>query len=178
MHLNSYLLMRDFQRRYVSDSLRRTARLLDVGSMEVQTRQQLLGLPASFRPLWPGVQQYLGVDLAAGPGVDLVLADPYQYQLPADEFDIVISGSTLEHMERPWLAVREMARVLKPGGLLCIITSARWKEHRYPLDCYRFYPDGLRFLIKDAGLADLEVRTSRAWLQGVDIIGIARKDIR
>ena len=59
-----------------------------------------------------------------------------------------------EHVSQPWAAILEVARVLAPGGLCCIIAPSSGPEHRYPVDCWRFYPDGFVAL---AALAELEV---------------------
>jgi SAM-dependent methyltransferase len=75
--------------------------------------------------------------------------------------DVVISGQVLEHAEYFWITALEMARVLKPGGLICLIAPSAGPEHRYPVDCWRFYPDGMRAIAKFAHLDCLEVKT--AW---------------
>ena len=56
--------------------------------------------------------------------------------------------------------MREMRRALKPGGHCCIIAPSAGPEHRYPVDCWRVYPDGLRAAARYAGLATIE-----AWTQ-------------
>jgi hypothetical protein len=52
-----------------------------------------------------------------------------------------------------------MIRVLKPGGLIFLIAPSRGPEHRYPQDCWRFYPDGYRALAKFGRCELLEVTT-------------------
>jgi SAM-dependent methyltransferase len=59
------------------------------------------------------------------------------------------------------VTILEVARVLRPGGLLCLIVPSGGFEHRYPLDCWRYYPDGVRALTR---WADLDVvRADTAW---------------
>ena len=41
------------------------------------------------------------------------------------------------------MTMEEIARVLKPGGKVCIIAPNGFEEHRYPVDCYRFFSDGM-----------------------------------
>jgi SAM-dependent methyltransferase len=64
-----------------------------------------------------------------------------QMTFPEASFDIFLTQDVLEHVFRPDLAVREIARVLKPGGvhvftvpkhkgLLKSVPRARWKAHR------------------------------------------------
>jgi SAM-dependent methyltransferase len=141
-----------------------TANLLDVGSYDVN---------GNFRDIvtrrgW----QYTGLDIAAGPNVDVVTADPYKFPFPDQTFDIVISGYAMEHVEAIWLWVPELVRVLKPGGLLAIITHHAFFEHRYPVDCWRIMPDGMRFLFDQTErLKQYDIRI----VDQYDILGAAWK---
>ena len=117
--------------------------VLDVGSYDVN---------GTYRPLVEGLGwQYTGLDLQAGPNVDVVASDPDHYPLPDGSFDAVISGSTIEHVARPWRWVPELVRILRPGGLLAIVTHWQFPEHRYPMDYWRFMADGMQLLLDDAG---------------------------
>ncbi|HEV3409122.1 MAG TPA: methyltransferase domain-containing protein, partial [Chthoniobacterales bacterium] len=108
------------------------------------------------QPAW----RYLGVDLAPGPNVDLVLRDAYQWsELRSGSVDALVSGQTFEHTEYFWVTMLEIARVLKPGGYTCIIAPAAGPEHRYPVDCWRFFADGLRAVARYAGLKVVHART-------------------
>jgi SAM-dependent methyltransferase len=70
-----------------------------------------------------------------------------------------VSGQAFEHIEYFWLTWLEMARVLKPGGLIFLLAPSRGYEHRHPQDCWRFYPDGFNALANYAGMRLLEVST-------------------
>jgi len=48
--------------------------------------------------------------------------------LGADEVDAVLANMVLHHAERPAEAIREMARVLKPGGMLVITVADEHTE--------------------------------------------------
>jgi SAM-dependent methyltransferase len=100
-----------------------------------------------------------GVDMEPGPGVDIVVHKPYRYPISSRSADLVISGQSFEHMEFFWLAWLEMCRIVRPGGLIFLLAPSRGPEHRYPVDCWRFYPDGFRALAKWAGVCLLEVST-------------------
>ncbi|MDD4478561.1 MAG: class I SAM-dependent methyltransferase [Mesotoga sp.] len=125
-----------------AESLPSSQRVLDVGSMDVN---------GSYKPLFQD-HDYQGLDIAPGPNVDIVAPDPYDWPIEDNSFDVVISGQCLEHVEYPWRTVEEIARVLKPGGMCCIIAPSNGPEHRYPIDCYRYMPDGMKAMAKDAGL--------------------------
>jgi SAM-dependent methyltransferase len=77
--------------------------------------------------------------------------DPYRLPLESGSVDVVVSGQMLEHCEFFWLAFAEMMRVLKPDGLLFLIAPSAGPIHRYPVDCYRFYPDAYAALARHAG---------------------------
>src|ERR1700758_690440 len=52
-----------------------------------------------------------------------------------------------------------MCRIVRPGGLIFLIAPSRGPEHRYPVDCWRFYPDGYRALARFGGMTLSEVST-------------------
>lgn len=139
--------------------------LLDVGSLDIN---------GSYRPMvekrgW----EYRGIDIRPGKNVDIVV-QPYFFGnwVSENEFDIVISGSTMEHVERPWLWLKECARVLKPGGLLAIVTHWNYPLHEHPFDCFRFMPHGMEVLFDDTGvLTDYEIYIANS----TDIVGSAFK---
>ncbi|NJR13383.1 MAG: class I SAM-dependent methyltransferase [Phyllobacteriaceae bacterium] len=74
-------------------------------------------------------------------GVDIVQPDPYTIPLETASCDLVISGQMLEHSGQFWRVFSEIRRVLKPSGLAFIIAPSSGPVHRYPVDCYRFFPD-------------------------------------
>ena len=66
----------------------------------------------------------------------LLLSGDQPYAFPAEAFDIVIAKHVVEHLHYPQEAISEMSRVLKPGGLLVLVTPnlrsamrKRKKEH-------------------------------------------------
>jgi SAM-dependent methyltransferase len=115
------------------------ALVLDIGSQDVN---------GSLRQLAPPGARYLGLDFAAGRGVDLVLEDPYQLPFADDTADAVVSSSCFEHIEMFWLMFNEVLRVLKPHGLFYLNAPSNGEFHRYPVDCWRFYPDAGEALVR------------------------------
>lgn len=95
----------------------------------------------SLREVAPPGARYIGVDFVVGKGVDVVLTDPYCLPFESESVDVVVSSSCLEHSEMFWLSFTECLRILKPDGLLFINVPSNGAFHRYPVDCWRFYPD-------------------------------------
>jgi 2-polyprenyl-3-methyl-5-hydroxy-6-metoxy-1,4-benzoquinol methylase len=54
-----------------------------------------------------------------------LVADACHLPVRADSFDVVISSEMLEHTPAPLRALEELARVLRPGGLLVLTTPNR-----------------------------------------------------
>lgn len=75
------------------------------------------------------------------------------YNLPFREnsFDASLNVEVLEHLKEPKEALREIFRVLKPGGKLFLIAPQAWEEHGVPEDYWRFTSFGLRYLFAAAG---------------------------
>jgi len=71
-------------------------------------------------------------------------------------FDTVFSIAVLEHCRRPWVAIRELRRVLRPGGHLLLSLPFIQPAHANPDDYFRFTAEGMRELAADAGLTVLE----------------------
>jgi len=90
--------------------------------------------------------KYVGVDFVKGPGVDVVLDDPYKLPFNDNSFDVCVASSVFEHSEFFWLLFSEIMRILKPDGLFYLNAPSNGSFHQYPVDCYRFYPDAGRAL--------------------------------
>lgn len=56
----------------------------------------------------------------------LIAGDAHYLPLPSRSFDFAVLADVLEHVYDPSLVIREVARVLKPGGLVFIGATNRW----------------------------------------------------
>jgi SAM-dependent methyltransferase len=91
------------------------------------------------------VPGYVNLDLFAMPGVD-IQADAHELPFDDDVFQRVECDAVLEHVEHPERVMREIERVLAPGGFAHIVTPFCHPFHEYPKDFRRFTPDGLRVM--------------------------------
>ena len=56
----------------------------------------------------------------------------------------------------------EIVRTTAKDGLICIIAPNGFKEHRYPVDCWRFFTDGMIALAKYYELEIIHAHTNAA----------------
>lgn len=128
------------------------------------------GLQKSYREIAEEMKMlYLGFDAQEGKNVDLV-GDIYTLasQLGENYADVVISGQMLEHLEMPLAAAQEMKLAVKPGGIVIWIAPWQYGEHRYPIDCWRVLPDGMRFLLEGFEVLEVGKEHNDCW-------GVGRK---
>ena len=167
MHYNALYAIKHFVKKYlnVDDKLR----ILDVGSYSTSRPAKDLIFRRYFRDNknW----EFIGMDLVAGNNVDIVSDYPYNYPFEDNEFDIVISGNTLEHVKDTHKFIKELNRIT--NNLLCVIVPNRRPEHKYPVDCWRVFPDGMRFLCEE--IVDMYILECR--LYNEDTICVAKKKI-
>ena len=155
---------RDANRFAVTDFVRRTAvsspegaRVLDAGAGEARYRRYFAG------------RRYVAVDLAIGDpdwdytGLD-VLADLTRLPFPDGAFDLVLTTQTLEHLPEPAAFLAEAARVLRPGGRLCLTAPQCQKLHQEPHDYYRYTTHGLAYLIRKSGLKVVSITPQGGYL--------------
>ena len=104
-----------------------------------------------------------------------IMADAKKLPFPDDSVDIVLSGGLLEHFREPGEIVREMARILRPGGLFYAdivprkVSLYRWAERgRMAEDEHMaegIYESDLpksawATVVRDAGLSDVKIRSA------------------
>jgi len=99
------------------------------------------------------------LDLVPGPTID-VCANAERLPFLDGVFDVVVSQEVLEHVRNPFLAMREMQRVLKPEGLIYCQLPFVIGYHPGPSDFWRFTREGIRALIDQAGLQCYDIRVS------------------
>jgi SAM-dependent methyltransferase len=152
MHDSAFEKAQVFRRAYLAPYEDAPLIVLDVGSAVVAEGHRS-NRQAFENPGW----RYRGLDIEAAPNVDVVVADPYDWrEVESASADVVACSQVLEHTEFFWVTILEIARVLRPNGLAFIIAPGSGPLHRYPVDCWRFYDDGLPALARWADLSVLE----------------------
>jgi SAM-dependent methyltransferase len=112
--------------------------VVEIGSQDVN---------GSIRQAAPQDVKYIGLDFVEGNGVDVILDDPYKLPFEDGTVDVCVSSSVFEHSEMFWLLYLEILRILKPTGLFYLNVPSNGDFHRFPVDCWRFYPDSGNALV-------------------------------
>lgn len=149
---------------------RRTGRLLEVGC------GQGLFLEHAARAGWraEGVDVLVPVvEMARARGLTVFAGELADAGLPRDAFDVVTMSEVIEHIVEPVALLREVQRVLRPGGVAVLGTgnaaswAARlrgrgWPYYRFGGHLHiRFYsPESARALGRAAGFGAVECQTS------------------
>ena len=76
----------------------------------------MLGIDVSDEPL----AEARGLAERAGVDVTFEVGDVYSLAEPDDSFDVVHAHQVLQHLTDPVAALREMARVCRPGGVIAV----------------------------------------------------------
>ena len=163
----------------VAESVRPDEVLLDVGAGDCQ-----------YKPYFAGRCKYISQDVG---GKDVcftydqidIRSEVYNIPMPDESVDIILCTQVLEHLKYPTKALREMHRLLKPGGRLCVTVPLTSDEHMIPHDYFRYTRYALDFLMQEQGFLKPEISpqggrfintariikdlfpllTSRSWLQ-------------
>lgn len=100
-------------------------------------------------------KEYLAFDMFPGPDIDVV-GDVLKTSLPEGSFDTIISTQVLEHVEKPWMMVKEIKRILKKDGI-CILTAPFINpSHNDPGDYFRYTTSGVKSLFRNENFEIIE----------------------
>lgn len=163
--------MRDFGIRMAG--LRRGMRVLDVGCGTgfltqgiLRHTQDVYGLDITIHQLRRAAEK-LRIPLVRGDAERLPFRD--------EVFDAVLSAGSIEYWPSPVEALREMWRILRPGGTALVGGPTRPRDRLYRLladNMMLFYDeDEAQQMFSEAGFVDLEVGyTGPKWKRDLAIV--------
>lgn len=91
---------------------------------------------------------YIGVDLEAGSGVDIIADATKGIPAPDGIFSTILCFDTLEHVDKPWKMMEEVNRVSAKDALIVMSAAFQYGLHSCPSDYWRFSTEGLRVLLE------------------------------
>lgn len=120
------------------------SRVLEVGSREVVQKSVL-------RQRFTEAE-FVGFDYYPGNNVDVV-GDAHRlssYFESDEKFDLIYCSACFEHFAMPWLVASEMAKLLKIGGTVFVVTHFSFSSHERPWHFFHFTDMALKTLFSSA----------------------------
>jgi SAM-dependent methyltransferase len=144
-------------------------RILDVGCGQgfesarfLSPERQVVGADYSSAAVSAAASHY------AADGLVVAQMDALDLGLVADSFDGACSSHLIEHFTDPEPHVAELARVVKPDGVVCILTPNEPADFENPFHLHLFGRTELRDM--------LERHFDDVWLGGVDAVPHVKAD--
>lgn len=101
------------------------------------------------------VVETLDIDPQSGATYIADLCQNNQTVIPSAHFDYVVCTEVLEHTLQPFDAVKEIERILKPGGMVFASSPFNFRIHGPLPDCWRISEHGWRALLKNFEILEL-----------------------
>lgn len=115
--------------------------------------------------------QMKNLDLAAGEGVDVV-GSVLDLPFESNSAELVVCQEVLEHVSDPFLAMREIHRIVKPGGVAFVQLPFVLGDHPCPDDFWRFTRQGIVELAEQAGFSDVKQEVTVGSANGFYRVGV------
>ncbi len=90
-------------------------------------------------------------------GKHTYVCDIKSIPVESSRFGVIVCTQVLEHLPDPLGAMKELSRVLKPGGELFLTTNLLFPIHGAPFDFFRFTNFGLEHLCRESGFSNIQV---------------------
>ena len=89
-----------------------------------------------------------------------IISDICSLPIDSESIDVVLCTEVIEHVPTPILAVKEMARIMKPGGTLLLSAPLQSGLHREPYHFYGgFTPYWYQTFLTKEGFSQVEINS-------------------
>lgn len=136
-----------------------TGHLLDLGCGEMPYKQIVMNASP--------VSVYTGVDIHNEIYQKKIKPDAYwdgkTIPFPDQHFETVMLIEVLEHVPKPTEVIREISRVIKQKGVLCVTVPFLWTLHDVPHDEFRYTPFSLKKMLEENHFQVAEMEAFGTW---------------
>ncbi len=134
--------------------------LLDIGCGKMPYKNHILKHSKVTSYTGLDIEQALTYDVAVKPDV---VWDGKHMPFKNDSFDNAFGTEVLEHCPEPEVVLKEVYRVLKPGGLFFFTVPFLWNLHEVPNDEYRYTPFALKRHLSNSGFDTVTLKAMGGW---------------
>lgn len=134
--------------------------ILDIGCGKMPYKEYILNHSK--------VETYTGLDIETARVYDSNIQPDFTWdgiKMPFENesFDCAFGTEVLEHCPEPEIVLKEIYRVLKPGGFFFFTVPFLWNLHEVPNDEYRYTPYSLERHLKNSGFKHIELKPTGGW---------------
>lgn len=135
-------------------------RLLDAGCGKMPYREFVLKKS--------NVKEYVGLDIETAKVYDKDIKPDFTWDgkiMPFEQgsFDCAFATEVLEHCPQPEVFLKEVHRVLRPGGVFFFTVPFLWNLHEIPNDEYRYTPFSLERHLVHSGFVKVSIKATGGW---------------
>ncbi|GHC60008.1 class I SAM-dependent methyltransferase [Ulvibacter litoralis] len=152
----------------------RRAILLALNSILPQLKGELLDIGCGKMPYRKYILEnsevgnYIGLDIESALVYDNDTKPDFTWNgitMPFENssFDCAFGTEVLEHCPEPEIVLKEVYRVLKPGGVFFFTVPFLWNLHEVPHDEYRYTPFSLQRHLSNSGFSEINIKATGGW---------------
>jgi SAM-dependent methyltransferase len=135
-------------------------KLLDIGCGKMPYKSYILDNS--------NVISYIGLDIEGALKYDAnihpdIFWDGKSIPFDSNSFDCTIATEVLEHCSAPEIVLKEIYRVLKPGGVFFFTVPFLWNLHEVPHDEFRYTPFSMERYLKISGFNMITISATGGW---------------
>lgn len=134
--------------------------LLDIGCGKMPYKEHILENSK--------IENYIGLDIENALDYDIAIRPDFTWNgitMPFENnsFECALGTEVLEHCPEPEIVLKEVFRILKPGGVFFFTVPFLWNLHEVPHDEYRYTPFSLKRHLENSGFRDIDIKATGGW---------------
>tara|TARA_R100000935_G_C2840849_1_gene170871 strand:- start:4175 stop:4888 length:714 start_codon:yes stop_codon:yes gene_type:complete len=159
-NLDNYNIRRSILNALESNLINFEGEMLDVGCGRMPYKEIILKNSEVIN--YTGVDIHSALEYVSGVKPDYYW-DGQTLPFSANSFECIIATEVLEHCPSPEIILKEILRVLKPGGFFFLTVPFLWSLHEVPHDEYRYTPFSLERHLKSSNFRNINIKATGGW---------------